>query len=100
MTGQGLDAERWKRVVIGLAMIGCAAMLLFFSARPTLLCTRGANEGVDCEIQARALGRFLVHENRVRGVRSVALVDSRETSESDTPAHLTFLTDGSAQDLG
>ena len=100
MNGQDPASEKLTRAVIGLAMIAGAVVLLFFSAPPTLLCTRGASPGVDCEIHARALNLIPIRDERVRRVRSVTLVDSRATSSSDTPARLIFLTDGSARDLG
>jgi hypothetical protein len=84
--------------VVALAL---AAVILYFSAWPTLLCTlppeRG--DGVDCAISAKVLNLVPVVEARVTGVRAAAMVASA-TDRSRTPPRLMFVTADGSEDLG
>ena len=96
-----IQDQTGTKILIGVVALAFAVVILYFSARPTLLCTlppeRG--DGVDCAISANVLNLVQVVEARVTGVRGAAMVASA-TDRSRTPPRLMFVTADGREDLG
>jgi hypothetical protein len=97
----GAQNKRGTKILIGTVALGFTGALLYFSAWPTLLCTRTAGTaGVDCATSAKAFNLVSVHEARVTGIHSVVMVSSA-TGSSRTPPRLIFMDAAkSPHDLG
>jgi hypothetical protein len=91
--------QRGIKLVIGVVASAMAVILLYFSAWPTLTCTRGSGPGVDCAVTARALGFITVADDRVTGVVGADMVASA-TGRSRTPPRIMFRSGGTRRDLG
>ena len=96
-----MSSERGKRFLIGVVALSFSAVLVYFSAAPSFVCTRGAEvgPGVDCSVSARALWTFTVADDRLSGVESAEMVASA-TGGSRTPPHLKLVSWGTRHDLG
>ncbi len=104
VNGHGARGKRGTKILIGVVALVFTGVLVYFSAWPTLVCTRAPGSvtpgsGVDCAISARVLYLIPIQEVRVAGIRSVTLVRSA-TRYSETPPRLTFHTAESTGDLG
>ena len=96
-----MSRERGTRFLIGVVALIFSAVLVYFSASPAFVCTRGAElgPGVDCSVSARALWTFTVADDRLSGVDSAEMVASA-TGRSRTPPHLMLVSGGTRHDLG
>ena len=93
--------QRGTRILIGVVALIFSAVLVYFSAAPSFVCTRGAElgPGVNCSVSARALWMFTIADDRLSGVESAEMVASA-TGQSRTPPHLNLVSGGKRHDLG
>lgn len=91
--------ERGTRIVIGLVALVLSLVLAYFSAAPSLVCSRGAGPGVDCSASARAWWMVTIAEDRVDHVESTEMVASA-TGRSRTPPRIMLVSRGTHHDLG
>lgn len=96
-----MSSPRGTRILIGVVALLFSAVLVYFSAAPSFVCTPGAERGpgVDCSVSARALWMFTVADDRLSGVESAEMVASA-TGRSRTPPRIMLVAGGTRHDLG
>ena len=83
--------------VIGVACLLGSAVLAWLSSPATLHLARDKEEHVTAAIESRLFGLFINSDERIEGIRSLAVV---HYGESDTPDRIVFETAKGPVDLG
>ena len=88
-------------ILIGLACVAAAAALAWFSSVATMRLERSGGETASITVESRLFGLIPVGHERIDGVRSATMVDSRTPgSRSNTPPHMVLETAAGPINIG